>query len=59
MDKYRKLGVTQYIFGVCLDFGPTDFYRRIKDSPSAQEPLGIKKFAKLSKGQLDIDLKSI
>ena len=38
-DKYRNIGVILYIFGLFSNFGRTKFYGRIKDSPSAQEPL--------------------
>ena len=42
-DKYRIPGLFAYIFGVFSNFGRTDFYGRIKDSPSAQEPLDVEK----------------
>ena len=42
-DKYRTPGLIAYIFGIFSNFGWTDFYGRIKDSPSAREPLDVTK----------------
>ena len=48
-------GLIIYIFEVFLSFERMDFYRWIKDSPSAQEPLDVTKLSKLSKLSIDVD----
>ena len=48
-DKFRKLRLIACVFWAFSNFRWVDFHGRIKDLPSAQEPLGVENISKLSK----------